>query len=292
MQIFLLILFQILVFASMFAIFTAAAKIPARLRIRGLTSAGKAQKNIQKRENDVIIETLAGWIEPLVMMDPIRERRLQSQLSVTGSGTSARHYAAECIAVALILGGVFFIPALFFPLSLPPLGLALYLYYRFLLKRPQRMLARKRADLEAHLARMASNIAQHLRTSRDVLRILEHFSKTTSGSLYEELAITTADMRSGSYELALMRLDSRIVSPLLSQIVRGLIAVIRGDDARVYFEMLAQDFRALEIANLKKEVMRRSPRIQQQSLLLLIAFITMTIGMLGYYAVKQMGEFL
>ena len=43
-----------------------------------------------------------------------------------------------------------------------------------------------------------------------------------------ELDITTADMKSGNYETALTRLETRIGSPMLSDVVRGLISVIRG----------------------------------------------------------------
>lgn len=44
-----------------------------------------------------------------------------------------------------------------------------------------------------------------------------------------ELDITTADMKSGNYKTALTRLETRIGSPMLSDLVRGLISVIRGE---------------------------------------------------------------
>ncbi len=42
-------------------------------------------------------------------------------------------------------------------------------------------------------------------------------------------------MKSGNYETALTRFETRIQSPMLSDVVRGLISVIRGgDDALVF----------------------------------------------------------
>ena len=56
--------------------------------------------------------------------------------------------------------------------------------------------------------------------------------------LRQELEITIADMKSGNEETALTRLESRIGSTMLSDVVRGLISVKRGDNGVMYFEML------------------------------------------------------
>ena len=58
-------------------------------------------------------------------------------------------------------------------------------------------------------------------------------------------------MRSSSYEAALTRFEARLNSPMLSDVVRGLIGVLRGDNSVVYFQMLAHDFKQIELQKLK-----------------------------------------
>ena len=57
--------------------------------------------------------------------------------------------------------------------------------------------------------------------SRDVLTILENYKRHAGPDFARELDVLTADMRSSSYEAALVRFEGRLASPMLSDIVRG-----------------------------------------------------------------------
>ena len=80
-----------------------------------------------------------------------------------------------------------------------------------------------------------ATITQELAASRDVLSMIEHYKQNSGPVFSAELDVLTADMRSGSYEAALTRFEARFNSPLLSDIVRGLIGVLRGDNGVHYF---------------------------------------------------------
>ena len=54
-----------------------------------------------------------------------------------------------------------------------------------------------------------------------------------------ELDQTIADMKTGNYENALIRFETRIGRPMLWDVVRGLVGVLRGDDQRMYFKMIS-----------------------------------------------------
>jgi tight adherence protein C len=43
---------------------------------------------------------------------------------------------------------------------------------------------------------------------------------------------------------------------MLSDITRGLIGVLRGDDGGMYFQMLAHDMKQLELQRLKAQAMK------------------------------------
>ncbi len=97
----------------------------------------------------------------------------------------------------------------------------------------------------------------------------ETYQKNAGAALKNELAITTADMRTGNYEAALTRLEARISSAMLSDVVRGLIGCIRGDDGVAFFRMLSHDMKQIEVQRLKKLAMERPLKIRRYSFLLL-----------------------
>ena len=84
------------------------------------------------------------------------------------------------------------------------------------------MVKKRREEIEFELPRFVATITQELMASRDILSMLETYQKNAGPALRNELAITTADMRTGNYEAALTRLEARVSSAMLSDVVRGL----------------------------------------------------------------------
>ena len=101
-----------------------------------------------------------------------------------------------------------------------------------------------------------------------------------------ELEITIADMASGNEETALTRFETRISSTMLSDVIRGLIAVKHGDNGIVYFQMLSMTFKQLELQRLKLEAMKKPGKMKKYSFFLLGCFLLMYIGVLGYEVVR------
>jgi len=118
--------------------------------------------------------------------------------------------------------------------------------------------------------------------------MLESYQRNAGKAMKSELAITIADMRTGNFEAALTRFESRISSAMLSDVVRGLIGVIRGDDGVVYFRMLSHDMKQLEIQRLKRLAMERPPKIRKYSFMLLACMLLVYMGVMAYEIVKTM----
>ena len=106
-----------------------------------------------------------------------------------------------------------------------------------------------------------------------MIGILENYKKNAGETFGYELDVLTADMRSGSYEAALTRFEARLNSPMLSDITRGLISVLRGDDGGMYFQMLSHDMKQLELQRLKAKAMKIPPKIRVFSFLMLMCFV-------------------
>ena len=133
-----------------------------------------------------------------------------------------------------------------------------------------------------------ATITQELKASRDVLGILENFKKNAGEAFGNELDILTADMRSSSYEAALTRFEARINSPMLSDITRGLIGVLRGDEGGVYFQMLTHDMKQLELQRLKAQAMKIPPKIRIFSFIMLMCFLMTYMAIIVYEILRSL----
>ena len=103
-----------------------------------------------------------------------------------------------------------------------------------------------------------------------------------------ELDVLTADMRSSSYEAALVRFEGRIASPMLSDITRGLIGVLRGDDGRLYFQMLSHDLKQQELQRLKAKAAKIQPKIRVFSFIMLACFMLTYVVVLAMVILDSM----
>ena len=199
-------------------------------------------------------------------------------------------YTAYAITEAgAILLGV--IPCLLLlPLVTPILViLAVMTYFKEIRKADERLKA-KRDQIEGELPRFVATVEQTLKSSRDVLAMLENYKKNAGPAFVRELDVLTADMRSSSYEAALTRFESRLNSPMLSDVVRGLISVLRGDDSAVYFQMLAHDFKALELQRLKGQAQKIPPKIRVFSFVMLMCFLLTYMAIIAVQILTSLGN--
>ena len=88
------------------------------------------------------------------------------------------------------------------------------------------------------------------------------------------------------------RFESRLNSPMLSDITRGLISVIRGDDGAMYFQMISHDMKQLELQRLKAKAMKIPPKIRVFSFLMLICFFMMYMVIIIFEIIRSIGGIL
>ena len=130
---------------------------------------------------------------------------------------------------------------------------------------------------------------QELKNSSDVLSMLEQYKENAGAAFRKELDIVCADMRSSSYEAALTRFEARLNSPQLSDVVRGLIGVLRGDDGAVYFQMLTHDFKQTELQRLKAKAAKIPPKIRVYSFAMRMCFLATYFAIIIYEIIRSMG---
>ena len=284
----LIFLFGILWAAGLFFIIADLLKLPRLATQRAMISAGRQEKK-QARSAEALLMGWAVKLAPHIRMDEYKKSRLKNVLNAAGIAMSPEEYTAfAMVKTGAVLLAV--IPCLLiFPLlALIVILLAVAVYFKDI-RRADEKLAVKRDEIEAELPRFVATITQELAVSRDVLSMLEHYKQNAGPVFAAELDVLTADMRSGSYEAALTRFEARFNSPLLSDVVRGLIGVLRGDNGVNYFQMLSHDMKQLELQRLKAKAMKIPPKIRVFSFVLLMCFLVTYLAIIIYEIIFSLG---
>lgn len=105
-----------------------------------------------------------------------------------------------------------------------------------------------------------------------------------------ELDITIADMKTGNYENALRNLEMRVPSIGLSEIIRGLLAVMRGDNQQSYFEMLEHDLTVKGKEELKRIAIKRPEKLKPVTAVLVLSFLAMYVYVLITVISEQLSQ--
>lgn len=271
-------LVAILISAGAFLVCTASFPgiyPPARKALR--SRAPKALTQSQVLQNQ-----LAEKIAPRLELDPIKQSQTAALLRNLGHSESPELFHAQALAGSLFAAALCAILLLFsVPFGLVGMGLAGISFYRKRQKTLEKELAAKRAAIERELPQFASTIRQSLGTTRDVVAILSSYRRVCGPALAGEIDKTINDMTTGNAERAIRALESRVASPKLGQLTRGLLAVLRGDDQRMYFDVLAEEYRKSQNEEVERELLRRPQKLYPYMGAMFVGFALMLVVSLG-----------
>lgn len=275
--------------AGLYFILASVLKLPTMDTAKAMLNAGRKNKKAAKTA-DAWLMSGAVNLSKYIRMDEYKHSRMENVLKAAGISMTPEVYSAYAITKAgAILLGV--IPCLLLlPLLSPVLIILAVLTYFKEIRKADEQLKEKREQIEGELPRFVSTIEQTLKASRDVLAMMENYKKNAGPAFARELDVLTADMRSSSYEAALTRFEARLNSPMLSDVVRGLIGVLRGDDSAVYFQMLAHDFKALELQRLKSQAQKIPPKIRVFSFIMLMCFLLTYLAIITVEILNSLGS--
>ena len=215
---------------------------------------------------------LSAGLAKHIRLNAYRRRTMTATLKYAEIDTTPEAYYAQAIVKAAFrfLPGI--LCALVFPITIAIFVLWALKGYFDGVHSAQKVVGEKRARIDAELPRLVETVAQELEGSRDVLSILEGYLPSAGELFGDELKITISEMKSGSQEQALNHLAGRVGSANLSQVVRGLLIVLRGGDGKMYFGLLAHDFQRHESQALEKEAIKRPGQMKKYSWLMLACF--------------------
>ena len=249
-----------------------------------------AQRQVEKTSSlDIWLKDLAVWISKHIRLSEYRKMQMQSDLTSAGIHLSPEMHIANSLVQSLLVA-LTAVPLYFILPVLSPVMLlaAVYMYFRAS-KGVAEKIKEKRRKVEYELPRFVSHIDKTLKHNRDVLNIIDTYKANAGEEMAQELEITAADMRSGNYEAALTRLESRVGSSMLSDTTRGLIGVLRGDETDAYWTNLALKFADYQRQLLKAEAQKVPGRVRKLSMCILGCFLAMYLVVIIIQIIVSLG---
>jgi len=286
-----ILLASILFGVGVYNLSCAFVDVPTAKTSRMMMIAKKQTGTGNEKLFDVYLTKVAEKLSPILRLDPIKKSKLSLALSIAEIPLTPEAYTMKAILTALLtaLAGLFLL--LFMPMiGFLVMGLSVMMWFSTYHQAFDIVKKRKKL-IEAELPRFAVSIQQGLSTDRDVLKLLVSYRRIAGPHLGQELDTTIADMKTGNYENALLHLQNRVGSTMLSDIVRGLIGTLRGDDQQMYFKMLVFDMRQIEQNNLKKEAAKRPKQMQKYSMMMLFCILLIYVVVLSVEVVGSLGAF-
>lgn len=269
----------------------AFVDVPTSRTSKMMMLSKKQQGTKNEKLLDVYITKIASLLAPYLRLDKLRRNKLQAALHIAGLPLSPEVYTARAWVTAGAIGLCAIPMAFLIPLFVPILiGFAVALWFSTYYAAFD-FVKKRRKVIEAEIPRFALTIGQNLENGRDVLKILTSYRRVAGKDFGAELDQTIADMKTGNYENALIHFETRIGSPMLSDVIRGLVGVLRGDDQRMYFKMICFDMRQIEQNNLKKEAAKRPKAIQRYSMMMLICIMIIYLVVLCTEVLTSLGGF-
>ena len=284
-----LIPFSIIFGVGLYFLLADFLKIPTLATTKAVIAVTRREKK-KAKSFEAIVFDLAVKLATHIKMNDYKKRKMTSTLKSADINLTPEVYMAKAIVKAGLILSLAIPCLLFLPILAP---IFIFMSIAIFFKEYQaadNILKKKREAIETELPRFVNTLTQELKASRDILSILETYQKHAGDAFRTELEITIADMKSGSHETALTRFEARMGSSQLSDVIRGLIAVMRGDNGVVYFQMLAHDLKQLEIQKLKMIAMKRPGKIKKYSFYMLMCFLFMYLAIIGVEIFNAFGN--
>lgn len=226
-------------------------------------------KNIFNNINKKVSE----FIYLHIKINNYQEDNLNKMLSISNDNRTPKQFVSDIIATSVLIAvvAIMFLP-IYSTLSICLFALSFCYSWNEFSNLKNKYVAYKQ-QIELELPKLCSVIASRLKSTTVVENILKGFMPISNEEMKNELAKTLKDISMSSTEEALKRFEGRISSNKLSEVIRGLIAVSRGDNQEVYFKTKQYEFNNDYKVIKRRDIQMRSFKLAPAFFILFVLFI-------------------
>lgn len=239
--------------------------------------------NLDKGEKQTLINKVLGGFSQKVILGFVElsattKYKLQTALDYFHYNVSPEQHFSDALAAGIL---VMFLCALLMFVN-PYFGVLALVLGVFIfsneLNAPVKKLNSVKKNIEYDSALFCKFIADALKEdNRNVIEILTSCKESVSNDFKLELEHTLTDLKTGNQEEALVAMSKRVGSSTMTQIVVGLLGVLRGDDQTIYFDMLYEKLYKEELARIKKSNSTKAGTISKLAMVLILPVIAMIL---------------
>ena len=274
---------------GLFFIFCDIFKVPTYKTSSTMLGMERHYTNREASRINSALDQVAIWLSKTIRLRDFKKAEIQTNLNTARMTVTPEMFISTCIVKAGVVA-ILALPLLpILPIASAVIALFAVVYYFDLVQELKRKVKKHRDAVEFELVQMIFTIERVLQHNRNVILMLQNYRDIAGPEMKQELDITIADMLSGNQEQALSRLEIRVGSIMMSDVCRGLISVIRGDDTAAYWVNLQQKFSAHQRDMLKQKAERIPARVNRLSMALLFAFMALWLGVL---IIQMAGSFI
>lgn len=282
------ILSFILLFYGLYEILKIVFKLPSNLKVNRINKVIFKEKT----EKDAVIIKYEEWAKSLakhIKISSIKKEQMNKQFKFLNLDMTPEEYVAK----NLLMSVTFFLLGIIADLLLGKkllftsiFGIFSILFFIEENKKILKKITEKKESIDEEMYSFVTTISQELKIDRNIIRIFSNYKKIARKELRKELEICIADMQTGNSQKALLNLERRNNSALLSEVVRGLISTINGDDNTTYFNSLGVKFQMISL-NLEREKAKKIsskmmlPQISIFIIIVVYILLACGIGMNG-----------
>jgi len=236
-----------------------------------------------------LLFSAARRLEPFIHLSKYRHDSLEKQLKMAGSNYTPEFHTAK----AIVTSGIYFAAGLLLIKRYPIISAAtaIYAVRRYFSARKVSECDGHREKVENEIPRFTSYVVQSCAHNSGVGSMISGYREIAGEDLGKEMDILIADMRTGNPEAALISFESRMDSPVVSELVRGLIGIYQGEDMRAYMVSLEARMTEREISTLKKEASKRPDSLEPANWMLAASIMVVFAAVLGVQLVENIGIF-
>ena len=226
----------------------------------------RSQSNgAEKKKGISFISTIANPISPYIPLSMAKEVKYSRMLQNISVETPKEFFARIIVTFAMV--AVLAIPFSFINpyLSLIPLLAAIIIVF-IIFEETKDKFKKQHQLAENEIPSFVETFTHSIKTNRNVIDIFDAYIQNYDNTaLSMELEKTVADMRTGSSDVALKRFEHRMNNPLLSQLIRGVLATMRGEDMTSYFTELIKKVHEIRKKLLTQQALKVVPKISVMS---------------------------
>ena len=273
------ILAAILIGYGIYMLLLYSAKLPTKKSQQTLVTVS----NLDKGEEQTTINKILGGLSKKVILNFVElsdstKYKLQTALSYFHYNVTPEQHFSDALAAGILVALI----AVFLGIINPIFILAGLLLGIFIFKNeldaPVKRLDEVRKNIDFDAAVFCKFIADALKEgNRNVIDILTSCKESVSTDFKLELEHTLTDMKTGNQEKALIDMSKRLNISSMTQIVVGLLGVLRGDNQTNYFEMLYEKFYKEELAHIKKKNSVKVGAVSKVTMILILPVIGMIL---------------